>query len=94
MAQWKSREHLEDHFRRHGATVHARDLAAYARMADETVARGVRFTYRRTNQPRVGYYDARLGRFVVTDAVTHEILSLSRKNERYVRQLGGSTYGR
>ena len=81
MAEWRSREDLEDHFRRHGREVYARDLAAYARMADATIERGVRFTYRLTGRPRVGYYDRRRGRFVAIDGSSGEILSLSRRIE-------------
>lgn len=94
MAEWKSRDDVEDHFARHGAEVNARDVAAYARIADEVMARGARFGYRLTERRRVGYYERRRGYFVATDAVTGEVLSLSKRSENYVRALPDSTYPR
>jgi hypothetical protein len=92
MADWKSRADLEDHFRRHGAEVNARDVAAYARLADETVERGIRFTFVRTGRLRIGYYHRRRGHFAAVDADSGETLSLSKESENYVRCLDGSTY--
>ena len=93
MAEWKSRARLEDHFRRHGAEVGARDVDDYARLADLTIRGGVRFAFRRTGTLRIGYYHRGSKRFVVTDK-DGVILSLSRKSEKNVRTLAGSTYGR
>jgi len=94
MSEWRTPEHLEDHFRRHGAEVGARTVADYARMASETVACGVRFTYHLTGRPRIGYFDRRRGRFVAVDPLSDAILSLSKRSENYVRNLPTSTYPR
>jgi pyocin large subunit-like protein len=94
LLSWRSREHLEEHFRRHGAELGARTVSDDARMADETVARGVRFTYHLTGRPRIGHYDARRGRFVAVDPLDGAILSLSKRSERYARNLPASTYPR
>ena len=93
MAEWQSRARLEDHFRRHGAEVGARDVADYARLANLTIRDGDRFTFRRTGRLRMGYYHRGSRRFVVTDEES-VILSLSRQSENHVRTLAGSTYGR
>ncbi len=45
MAEWKTRESLEDHFRRYGDEVGARDVAEFARLADLTIRDGVRFAF-------------------------------------------------
>jgi len=90
--EWRSWESLEDHFRRHGAEVGARDEADYLRLARETVRLGREFTYRRTGSLRFGYYHARTKRFVAINPATREFLSLSRRSENYVRTLRDSTY--
>ena len=93
MADWKSRDDLEDHFRRHGAEVGARDVAEYIRLANVTIRDGIRFTYRLTGTPRIGYYHPRSKRFVAMNEAGL-ILSLSRRSENYVRAQARSTYGR
>ena len=93
MAEWRSREALDEHFHRHGREVGARDVANYARLANMTIHDGVRFTFRRTGRVRIGYYHPRSTRFVVMDE-HGAILSLSRQSENHVRTLARSTYGR
>jgi pyocin large subunit-like protein len=87
-----SRRSLNQHFRRHGAEVGARTVTHYADLADRTIAEGRRFTFRRTDVIRVGYYHRRTRCFVVVDAAANTILSLSRKRENHVRRLDSSTY--
>lgn len=91
---WRDRDTLENHFRRHGREVNARLIEQYDSLAHQTVGRGVRFTFRRTSQIRTGYYDERRRWLVVVDEDKRLILSLSRRNERHVRMLVDSTYGR
>ena len=93
MAEWKTRESLEDHFRRYGDQVGARDVADFTRLADLTIRDGVPFTFLRTGRVRMGYYHRRSKRFVVADE-EGKVLSLSRQSENHVRTLAGSTYGR
>ena len=92
--EWDSRHSLEDHFRRHGREVNARTVEEYDRLARVTVQNGVRFTYRLTSRQRIGYYHRRSGRFVAMKDDGETILSLSRRNENYLRTLVDSTYGR
>jgi hypothetical protein len=91
---WKDRASLEDHFRRHGREVGARDAEDYLRIAREVMRVGQRFTYRLGVRARVGYYHARSKRFVAVDAATGRILSLSRRSENYPRNLADSDYSR
>ena len=93
MAEWTTRESLEDHFRRHGDDVGARDIADFARLADLTIRDGVPFTFLRTGRLRMGYYHRRSKRFVVAND-EGKALSLSRQSENHVRTLAGSTYRR
>src|SRR4051812_34257313 len=90
--EWESRRSLEDHFRRHGAEIGVRNIAEYLDLARRTVDEGVRFTFRRTDVVRLGYYDRRTRRFVVVDPDTNTILSLSRQSKNHVRTLASSTY--
>lgn len=92
--EWTDQDFLEDHFRRYGRQVNARSLEHYAALAIQTVERGVRFTFRTVSRLRIGYYDVRRHWLVVVHEDGQTILSLSRRNVRYVRRLVDSTYGR
>ena len=91
---WNGRKSLEDHFRRHGREVGARDVLAYLRSAQETMRVGTRFTYRIGSEVRVGYYHRRTKRFVGVAEDKTVIFTHAGKSENYVRTLRGSTYGR
>ena len=89
---WRDRKSLEDHFQRHGREVNARSIEQYDALARQTIERGVRFNFRRTGLIRAGYYDGRRRWLVVVDEDKELILSLSQRNECYVRGLVDSTY--
>ena len=61
-------------------------------MAHEAMLHGERFTFRRGERTRVGYYHERTRRFVVLPDGESVILSLSRRNRRHVERLPASTY--
>ena len=69
MAAWKTHQHLEDHYVLHGRELRFRWIEEYDASAQETLAIGVRFTYRgrRTGEPRVGYFHRDSSRFAATD---------------------------
>jgi hypothetical protein len=90
--EWRSQKTLDDHFRRHGSEVGARDVTHYAELAHQTIDTGTRFTFHRTGIIRIGYYHRRTRRFVVVGLDTNHILSLSRQSENHVRTLAESTY--
>jgi hypothetical protein len=93
MAEWKTRQHLEDHYSRHRGQIRARSIAEYDASAQETIVLGQRFEYRdgRTNEPRIGYYHRDTARFVGCDVDelirTHHVL-----DEDDVYSLPRSTY--
>ena len=92
--RWRDDGALESHFRRYGRDVGARTREQFHALAIQTIDVGVKFAFLRTDVPRIGYYDVRSRRLVVMHNNGVTILSLSRKNERHVRTLLGSTYGR
>jgi hypothetical protein len=91
---WNDQDSLADHFRRYGRQVGARTLAEFDALARQTIERGIRFTFRTTARHRIGYYDRRRHRLVILQDDDETIISLSRRNENYVRNLVDSTYGR
>ena len=93
MADWKTIEHLEDHFGLHGRELGCRSLDDLDRSAQQTVLQGAKFTYRDriTNLPRVGYYHRDTARFVGTD-LDGFILTHFRADEGYGADLPYSTY--
>jgi hypothetical protein len=93
MAEWRTREHPEDHYpqRRHefpGASIEQYDASA-----QETVAIGVELTYidRATRERRTGYSHRHSSRFTVLDLDGY-IHSHFRTDEAYVADLIASTY--
>ncbi len=69
MAEWKSRRHLEDHYELHRREFPGFSMAQYDASAQETIAIGVRFTYRVrvSREPRVGYFHRETSRFTAVD---------------------------
>lgn len=59
MAEWKSSDHLRDHFLRHRRLLRVTTITAYAASAEEVIRLGTYLEYRdpETDEPRVGYYD-------------------------------------
>jgi len=93
MAEWKSQEHLEDHYWDHRAEFPRLSIEQYDASAKETIAIGVEFTYidRVTRLRRTGYFHRDSSRFTVldTDGFIH---SHFRADEAYAADLIGSTY--
>ena len=69
MADWKTPSHLEDHYGDHRREFPGFSMAQYDASAQETIAVGVRFTYRVsvTRERRVGYFHRETSRFTATD---------------------------
>lgn len=93
MAEWKTRQHLEDHYGQHGGKLRYRSIAEYDASAQETIADGVRFTYRDriTGERRVGYFHRESSRFTVVD-LDGLIRSHYQTDEAHVADLPQSTY--
>jgi hypothetical protein len=91
-ADWKSITDLEDHFRRHGRAVGARNVKQYAELALMTIHEGVLFQYRLGSRRRLGRYHVRRRLFVALQDDGERILTLDRRSENYVRTLPDSTY--
>jgi hypothetical protein len=93
MAEWKTKEHLDDHYGWHRGELGVRSIAEYDASAQETIAVGTPFTYRDpvTKEPRIGYFHRATSRFVATDldgfSRTH-----FRTDEGHVANLPLSTY--
>jgi hypothetical protein len=93
VARWRTDRHLFDHFALHGREFRVRSASEYDASPQETIAIGVRFTYRDnvTGEPRVGYFRRDTSRFVGTDLDglirTHHLL-----DESDVADLPLSTY--
>jgi hypothetical protein len=76
---WKTRKHLEDHYRAHRHELPGYSIEEYDRSAHETMANGRSFNYVdfRTDEDRIGSFERTTGRFTATTAddliVTHHI---------------------
>jgi hypothetical protein len=90
---WKAAEHLEDHYADHRRELGARSIEDFDASAQETIALGIRFTYRdrTTGLRHTGYFHRETSRFTGADSggliVTH-----FQTDEGYVADLPGSTY--
>ena len=93
MADWKTRKHLEDHYGRHRGELRTRSVGEYDASAQETIALGVRFTYRdeRTRELRVGYFHRNTSRFVAM-TVDGLIVTHFQTDEGVVAGYDRSTY--
>ena len=93
MAEWKTPEHLEDHYGRHRREVRARSIEEFDVSAQETIALGTRFTYRDrgTGERRVGYFHRESSRMTAVD-LDGFIVSHFQTDEAYVVGLPFSTY--
>ena len=93
MAEWKTPQHLADHFALHRREFPGLSLQQYDASAQETIALGVRFTYRVrvTRERRVGYFHRETSRFVAVD-VDGFIRSHHRTDEATIADLPQSTY--
>ena len=93
MATWKTPEHLEDHYGRHRRELGTRSIEEYDASARETIAIGVRFTYRDrgTGERRIGYFHRESSRMTALD-LDDFIHFYFRTDEAYVAELPGSTY--
>ena len=93
--QWKSRQRLEQHSRKHGRALSVPTTEAYDRSARYVIEHGTYFEYRdpKTGDWRIGYYDRGTERFVGMSDDGLIILTYFRCPERYVASiLPGSTY--
>jgi len=93
VADWKTRQHLEDHYELHRREFPGLTLEQYDASAQETIATGTRFTYRarRSYEPRIGYFHRETSRFVATD-LDGFIRSHHRTDESEVAEQIDSTY--
>ena len=93
MADWKTREHLEDHHGAHRREFPGYSIEQYDASAHETISIGVQFTYRdrQTGLPRVGYFDRESSRMTAVD-LDGFIVSHFRTDEAYVTLLPRTTY--
>ena len=93
MAEWESRQHLEDHFVLHGHEVGAATIEAYDASARVTLGRAdiiFGYTDRTTGLRRVGNYHAATGLFTATNT-DDEIVSHFRTTDADVQRLIGRT---
>jgi len=93
MADWKTQQHLEDHYWLRRGELRVRAIEEYDDSAQETLAIGVRFAYRdrRTAEPRVGYFHRATSRFAAID--TDGFLRTHyRTDEAHCADLPRSTY--
>jgi hypothetical protein len=93
MAEWRTREHLEDHYWQHRDEFPRHSVQQYDASAKETIAIGVEFSYidRVTRLRRTGYFHRDSSRFTVL-GVNGYIHSHFRTDEAYVADLIDSTY--
>jgi hypothetical protein len=93
VAEWRSRQHLEDHFGLHRGELGVRSVAEYDASAQDTITVGVRFTYRDrgTGEPRIGYFDRESARFTSTD-LQNFIVTHFQTDEGYAADVPRSTY--
>lgn len=93
MPEWRSRDHLEDHYWQHRHEFPRHSVLDYDASAQETIAIGVEFTYvdRVTGLRRTGFFHRDSSRFTVLD-VDGYIHSHFRTDEAYIVGLLDSTY--
>jgi hypothetical protein len=93
VADWKTQQHLEDHYELHRRELRVRSIEEYDASAQDTIVIGVTFTYRdrRTGEPRVGYFHRDSSRFAATD-VNGLLRTHYRTDEAHVAGLPRSTY--
>jgi hypothetical protein len=93
VAEWRSRQHLEDHFREHGGELGCRTIEEHDASAQQTLLVGTYFEYEdpRTGLARIGCYDAVSGYFVAL-TTDDEIVTHYPCPVRHVRRLPYSTY--
>ncbi len=89
MVAWQSRNHLSDHFAKHGVEVGARSVEEYHASARAVLARAdIMFGYDdpETGLRRVGHYDSSTDLFTALNEYD-EIVTHFRTDSRYVRRL-------
>ena len=93
MAEWKSIEHLEDHYGWHGHEFGSASIDEYDASAQDTLDVGIYFEYEddRTGEWRTGCYHRETGRLTILDD-QDRIVAHFHYTEGYVRNLAGSTY--
>jgi hypothetical protein len=93
VAAWKTREHLLDHYDRHGWEFPGVSLADYDASAKQVLDVGTYFEYFHddSGEWRTGCYHRETRRFTVLDE-DDDIIAHFRCTEAYVRQLTASTY--
>lgn len=93
MAAWKTEAHLADHFHRHYWKLRVRSIEEYDTSAQETLALGVRFTYRDriTGERHIGYFHRESSRITATTLDGH-IVTHFQTDEAYVGSQAQSTY--
>lgn len=93
MVMWRSAAHLEDHYFLHRGEFPGFSMAEYDASAQETIAVGVRFTYRDriTGERRVGYFHRDSSRFTAVD-LDGFIRTHHRLDEGQVYEMPRSTY--
>lgn len=93
MADWRTQQHLEDHFDRHHRELRSRSIAEYDASAQETITLGVRFTYIdiSTRDRHIGYFHRDSARFTGM-TLGGLIVTHFQTDEGYVADLDASTY--
>ena len=93
MAEWKTPKHLEEHYWEHRSECPGSSLEQHDASAQETIAIGVRFTFRepRTRERRIGYYHRDSARPTIAD-IDGLIRTHSHTDEAHVADLPSSTY--
>jgi len=93
MAEWRTPEHLVDHYAIHRYEFVGYSVADYDASAQETLIVGTYFEYFDDDSggSRTGCYHRDTGRLTVLDE-DDRIVTHFRCRERYVRHLTGSTY--
>jgi hypothetical protein len=93
VAEWKTQQHLEDHFEWHRRALRTSSIDEYDESAQETIRLGTPFTHidRQTRERHVGYYHRDSSRFTGTDQ-SGFIVTHFQTDEGYVADLPRSTY--
>jgi hypothetical protein len=88
MAEWRSPEHLADHYATHSHQFVGYSMARYDASAEETIGLGTSFEYfhEDSGEWRTGYYHRETRRLTVLDE-DGKIVTHFRCPEAYVRRL-------
>ena len=90
--EWASPKELTKHYNKHHQAVGAKDEKAYDRSARRTIQVGEPFTYTWKEQPRLGYFEPRTGKFTALMRDRSLILTHYVETLEGVRNFPDSTY--